>query len=190
LEDFDWQDRRQAGKVASVPANPSYRDKRSRKSAPIDDPLQGLIFRDRCSCIQNASFMPHDMLEDRSGGVSKSLASKCLEAVLQVAMDQGIEYVSGEAVGLLWQETRCTGVKMRDGKEISAENVVLAMGPWTPGFLQKCGVAASIPCKVIGIIAISMKLDENEYRIYKYMPILAVPGIGNVSFGIIIIPKN
>ena len=117
-------------------------------------------------------------------------ASRCLEAVLRVAMDQGIEYISGEAVGLLWQESRCTGIKMRDGKEISAENVVLAMGPWTPGFLQKCGIAASIPCEVAGVTAVSVKLDENEYRIYKDMPILAVPGTGDVSFGIVIVQEN
>jgi sarcosine oxidase / L-pipecolate oxidase len=105
-------------------------------------------------------------------------ASRCLEVVLQVALSQGIEYRTGEAVGLWWQGSRCTGVEMRDGEDVRAENVLLAMGPWTPSFLRKCGIPASIPCEVAGVTAVGVQLDEDEYRRYRDMPILIVTGAG------------
>lgn len=114
--------------------------------------------------------------EDAESGWAE--ASRCLEAVLQMAVKQGIVYRVGEAVGLSWQGSRCTGVKLRDGEEISAGNVVLATGPWTLDFLHQCGITASFPCKVAGVTPLGIKLDEEEYERYKDMPTLAVPGVG------------
>lgn len=116
------------------------------------------------------------ILEDAEPGWVE--ASRCLEAVLQMALSQGIEYRAGEAVGLWWQGFRCTGVEMRDGEDIRAENVLLATGPWTPTFLRRCGITASIPCEVAGVTAVGIQLDEDEYRRYKDMPILLVTGAG------------
>lgn len=108
-------------------------------------------------------------------------ASRCLEAVRQVAVSQGVEYDTGEAVELLWEGEKCTGVKMRDEREIRAENILLATGAWTPSFLSQCGVTANITCEVAGVTTVGIKLDEDQYRTYKDMPILAVPGEGECS---------
>jgi glycine/D-amino acid oxidase-like deaminating enzyme len=117
-------------------------------------------------------------------------ASRCLEAVLRKALDQGVEYFSGEAVSLVWSGSRCTGIKMKDGKEINADNVILATGPWTPSFLKKCGVSASIPCEVAGVTALGVELDKAEYETYKDMPVLAVPGTGDVSVTVTVLRKR
>jgi sarcosine oxidase/L-pipecolate oxidase len=109
-------------------------------------------------------------------------ASRCLEAVRKMALDQGVEYYSGEAVELLWDGKRCTGVKMRDGREIRAENVLMATGAWTPGFLRRCGVVADIQCEIAGVTTVGVELDEEQYGKYRDMPILAVPGEGEYLF--------
>ena len=50
-----------------------------------------------------------------------------------------VELLQRRAVGLINDGSRCTGVQLENGT-ISAETVVLAMGPWTGQASKWCGV--------------------------------------------------
>ncbi|RDW63595.1 hypothetical protein BP6252_11140 [Coleophoma cylindrospora] len=117
--------------------------------------------------------------EDKSPGWVE--ASAALAATIQTAIREGVNYVPGEAAGLLWNVGTCIGVKLGDGTEFRADFVVLAMGCWTKDFLQQSGVTShGVNCEVAGITVLGIQLNEREYEQYKDMPMIAIPEKGEI----------
>jgi glycine/D-amino acid oxidase-like deaminating enzyme len=101
---------------------------------------------------------------------------------VETAIAEGVTYVSGEAIALLWNNSTCIGVRLEDGGEIAAESTVVATGCWTLGFLGRCNVSHGIPSNVAGVTVVGIHLSKEQYEIYKDMPVLAVPGRGREFF--------
>jgi glycine oxidase len=57
---------------------------------------------------------------------------KLARLYMSAAQQKGAQLITGETIGLTWDGTRATGVRLADGTTISAGSVVVAMGSWTP----------------------------------------------------------
>lgn len=119
-------------------------------------------------------------------------ASKALEVTVNLARSPevilkngksvksaGVILKNGKVVNLLWNDSVCVGVVLDDGSEIKASSVLLAMGHETPFFLKQC----ELPCEEgqrVGVSVLGVQLNDRQYERYKAMPILVVPGIGEL----------
>ncbi len=65
------------------------------------------------------------------GQQAQVLAYRFVLALARAAEQRGMEMRHGEVVGLERQGDRVTGVRLRSGEILTAEHVVLAMGPWS-----------------------------------------------------------
>ncbi len=119
-------------------------------------------------------------------------ASKALEAAVNLARSPetilkngkpvkspGVILKNSRVVNLLWNDLSCAGVVLDDGSEIMASSVLLAMGHETPYFLKIC----KLPCEEgqrVGVSVLGVQLNDQQYERYKTMPVLVVPGIGEL----------
>lgn len=51
---------------------------------------------------------------------------------MEAAKTRKARFEIGEVTGLVWDGERATGVRLADGRELSAGSIVVAMGSWTP----------------------------------------------------------
>ncbi len=94
-----------------------------------------------------ASIEPRVTAETYGGVYTEGIADlepyRFMLALSQAAEQNGATIVSGRVTGLLREDSRATGVTLEDS-EISAEHVVLAMGPWAEAAAPWLGYALPI----------------------------------------------
>lgn len=120
-------------------------------------------------------------------------AGDCLRAVTNHILGRGVQYVTAEVATLqISKDGRCTGVKTRDGKTLTATHTILCTGAYTPKLLEysaeKSGIAdlSAGPRILAGGITTGMtKLDDESYKRFAAMPV-GVQGYtaeeGEISF--------
>lgn len=83
------------------------------------------------------------------GGISEPAGQvepyKFTLGLAQAAESLGAEVVRGDLVGFATQGDRVRGVQLASGRELEADAVVLAMGPWTPEASARLGT--QIACR-------------------------------------------
>lgn len=81
----------------------------------------------------------------------------------------GVNYLAGEAASLVYSSDghTVTGVKLRDGRTLNADLVVLASGAWTSELIPEMGEALLPTGQIVGTI----QLTHEERETYKHIPV-------------------
>ena len=114
----------------------------------------------------------------RSGWADAEAGMRWLRS--RVEATRRVTFVRGEALRLLKEGRRVTGVKVADGGEIKAELVILATGAWTGRLVDLRGRA-----QASGQVLAYLTLSEEEQEELGKMPVLL-----NMSTGLFIIPPR
>ena len=91
-----------------------------------------------------------------------------------------VEFKQGEAVSLLREGKKVTGVKLSDGSELHTELIILATGAWTGKLVDLRGRA-----QATGQVLAYLPITEEEQETLGRMPVLL-----NMSTGLFIIPPR
>ena len=83
-------------------------------------------------------------------------------AAMRAGEHYNVELLQRRAVGLINDGSRCTGVQLENGT-ISAETVVLAMGPWTGQASKWCGV--NIPVTPLKGQILRLQADNDPLKL-------------------------
>lgn len=117
------------------------------------------------------------LINQRSGWAA---AGDCLRAVTRQVLDMGAAYVTEEVLDLVFdaQKMRCQGVKLKSGKTLEADHVVLCTGAYTAKLLEMSAASSGIDALrakdriVAGGITTGMThLDDESYERFKLMPV-------------------
>jgi sarcosine oxidase / L-pipecolate oxidase len=113
-------------------------------------------------------------VSERSGWVE---ASRCLSAVIEAAARGGVRCVEAEVAALEFGARRaCTGVRLRDGRSISADRVILATGARTAKLLVDSELSQAELSDGGRLVAAAIctgvvKLDAEEAEKFKSGPV-------------------
>lgn len=116
------------------------------------------------------------VLYNPSVGIAE--AAKALEAVVQAAVDNGVEYVIGEMDKLqLGPNGECTGVLLTSGEVLEADRVLMATGARTAPLLAKSDPNNKLlhtgdRVVATGAISFFAKLDGEKQKKFTTLPVL------------------
>ncbi|CAZ82099.1 unnamed protein product [Tuber melanosporum] len=110
-----------------------------------------------------------------SGWVDAETAMRMLHS--EVESRENVRFLIAEVSGLLYSGRRVLGVKLLDGKEVTAGLTILAAGAWTPGLVPLHGRA--VPS---GQVIAYLTLSREEAIRYASLPVLL-----NLTTGTLII---
>ncbi|KAK4051216.1 hypothetical protein OIV83_003038 [Microbotryomycetes sp. JL201] len=131
--------------------------------------------------VETGSFEGLTAYYNESGGWADSRQS-CVD-VLAECRKLGATFIAGEATNLMFEDRdngkrRVRGVKLRDGREISADMTVLASGAWTSLLLPECAQDLLPTGQVVGTI----QLTKQEADMYKDVPVTLLLDTGFYCF--------
>ncbi|KPI34577.1 L-saccharopine oxidase [Cyphellophora attinorum] len=114
-------------------------------------------------------------------------ASSSVDAMMQEAMNNGVQYMVGEVNGLEAADGRVS-VKTTDGRTHTAKQIVLATGAWTPWLMAGLEASLSIPAEqsidrqlqAAGVCVAAFRLTDAEAKHYSQMPVLIYGSQGEV----------
>lgn len=143
------------------------------KAVPVDEArkLYGGLFEDA-----DYSDVKEVLVNKTSGWAA---AGDCLRAVTRECLDLGVKYVTAEVAALQFDQSgRCTGLKTVKGDTLTASNVILSTGAYTPKLLEMCAqesgktdLRAGSRIVAGGITTGMTKLDESSYERFAAMPV-------------------
>lgn len=118
-----------------------------------------------------------EVLVNRTSGWAA--AGDCLRAVTRKAMEIGVKYVTAEVATLQFDDHgRCFGAKTETGDVLTASNVILCTGAFTPKLLELSAAGSGLtdlragPRIVAGGITTGMaQLDNKSYERFASMPV-------------------
>ncbi|KAI5464726.1 FAD dependent oxidoreductase [Mariannaea sp. PMI_226] len=105
-------------------------------------------------------------------------ADKALGAVVQAAVDLGVSYVVGELEKLEFAEDGgCSGVTLKDGKKLRADQILLATGARTSAILaqsapQRKELHAGDRLLATGAVSFYAKLEGEQQKKFSSIPVL------------------
>lgn len=105
-------------------------------------------------------------------------ADKALGAVVQAAVDHGVNYVKGEMTTLTFgADGKCTGIELRDGRVLHADKTLLAAGARTATLLadsapQNKQLHAGGRLLATGAVSFYAKLHGAQKEKFKPIPVL------------------
>jgi len=111
-------------------------------------------------------------------------AKNAIDAILDHTKSIGVIYHDIEVSGLHYADSEqrvCTGVEFKNGNLLKG-SVLLAMGHSTLHFLQLCGKPVDAGVQIAGVSVMEVKLNEEQYQMYKDNGILLFPGKGALHF--------
>lgn len=117
-------------------------------------------------------------LNRRSGWADAEASMRWLRQ--KIESTERVTFLQGEAAHLLRDGTRVCGAKLKDGRALTADLVILATGAWTGSLVDLRGRATAT-----GQVLAYLKLTDSEQERLRAMPVLL-----NMSTGCIIPPKN
>ncbi|CAN4110280.1 unnamed protein product [Withania somnifera] len=130
--------------VAETSYKSSTSSSSSNRTGPLPSWVDGPAKTPRTIGSTNSTAQVHPQL------FTKTLLSKAME-------DYGVELVIGKAERVEIVEGETRAVVLEDGREIVADAVVLALGPWTNRFSILCSIF-----RIYGIKAHSIVLEPKE----------------------------
>ncbi|KDE02469.1 hypothetical protein MVLG_06978 [Microbotryum lychnidis-dioicae p1A1 Lamole] len=100
--------------------------------------------------------------------------------VVSILRSSGVHFIQGEAQSLLYANDSRTvqGVKLIDGRTLTADLTILASGAWTSRLLPELGHELVPTGQVIGTI----QLDQKEAELYRDAPVSLFLDTGFYSF--------
>ena len=106
-------------------------------------------------------------------------AAKALEATIQAAVENGVEYVSESAVSLLRDGDVCRGVKTETGKEFTADHVILSTGAYTAKFLadsfpDELDLQAGKRIIAAGVCEAAVNLTDEQRARFRDLPVFVL----------------
>ncbi|KAF2830298.1 DAO-domain-containing protein [Ophiobolus disseminans] len=117
-------------------------------------------------------------------------AERATMSFLKVALNNGVQRVTGEVSELLLSKSGVSGVRTKDGKTYTADKIVLAAGAWTSSLLSPIEDALDIPPKdsietqitAVGRLSAYYTLSESETQniIDSKMPIVVIGGLVDI----------
>lgn len=105
-------------------------------------------------------------------------ADKALGAVVQAAVDHGVEYVMGEMSVLTFGETgQCTGVELKDGRVLKADKVLMATGARTAPLLAQSApknknMHVGNRLLATGAVSFHAKVHGAQHEKFRPIPVL------------------
>lgn len=114
----------------------------------------------------------------RSGWADAEDAMRWLRA--KVESTKRVTFLHGEAIELLKSDQRVYGARLKDGRNITAELVILATGAWTGSLVDLRGRATAT-----GQVLAYLRLSSTEQEHLSKMPVLL-----NMSNGLFVIPPK
>jgi sarcosine oxidase/L-pipecolate oxidase len=115
----------------------------------------------------------------RSGWADAAASMRWLYERVQAT--RRVTFVSGTAEAMLHNDTRVTGVRLREGHDLIADLTVLAAGAWSPSLLDLRGQAVAT-----GQVIAYMDLTDDEQHQLQSMPTIL-----NLTSGVFVItPAN
>lgn len=119
-------------------------------------------------------------------------AAQATHSFMQAAERKGVRRITGKVTELLWNKSsgRVEGAKTEDGRELRAEKIILAAGPWTSQILSPTEEQLNLPfddrieCQIqaTGLIAAyySMTTEEVNQLNNFQMPVVVYGGLGEI----------
>ena len=110
-------------------------------------------------------------------------ATEALKETIRLACAAGVIHQIEEIMELCFKDTKCNGVRLKNGKHLHGFSVVLAMGPWTGPFIAR-HQQLKVPSRLFinaGVSTATITLDEDEAPKYSRMPILVRPTKGTIA---------
>ncbi|KAF2114848.1 FAD dependent oxidoreductase [Lophiotrema nucula] len=116
-------------------------------------------------------------------------AGDAVAKMTEEAVARGVRYETGDVEELLLGEDGVKGVKTRDGRVYEADKVVLATGAWTSQLLSpvedQLGIEeesrAEKQVTAAGVCVVHYKLEEEEYKTFKDIPVVIHGDKGDVQ---------
>jgi sarcosine oxidase/L-pipecolate oxidase len=115
-------------------------------------------------------------------------AEKATRSFTKVGLELGVQRVTGEVQELLLdaKKSRIVGVQLRDGRNLTAEKIVLAAGAWTSALLSPIEDALKMPERerierqitAVGRLSAYYTLDEKNTQamIDSKLPVIVIGG--------------
>lgn len=118
-----------------------------------------------------------EVLINKSSGWAA--AGDCLQAVTRATIELGVQYVVAEVEHLKFDtKGHCTGLKTKDGRELTAAHTILSTGAYTSKLLEFSAAesgndALRAGARIVagGITTGMTKLDDRTYPVYADMPV-------------------
>ncbi|KAB5518833.1 putative fructosyl amino acid protein [Coniochaeta sp. 2T2.1] len=108
-------------------------------------------------------------------------AEKSMAWLYQRVVDSGrVDFVSGTVTSLTHTGDTVTGIKLQDGRTLTADLAILAAGAWTASLLDMSGQATAT-----GQVVAYMDITDEEQASLAKMPVLL-----NLTTGLFIIPPS
>ena len=117
-------------------------------------------------------------------------ADKALAAMLQEAVGRGVEYVQGEVEGLVLKSDGggVEGVRLKGGRVVRADRVLLATGAWTSQLMEGTEEELGIEgkerveeqAKAAGVCVAHFRLSGEEMERWREGPVVVYGGNGGL----------
>ena len=115
-------------------------------------------------------------------------AAAATASLMKAALDYGVKYVTGEVSDLVLGNGRVEAIKTTDGKQYSADQIVLATGAWTSSLLSPVEDVLSIPendrierqAQAAGVAVVHYKMSDAEMEQLSDMPVVVYGEHGEV----------
>lgn len=143
-----------------------------------------LINVDRCKSMFNGLYANanyedvEDILWNPLCGWAE--AAKALEATIQAAVDNGVQYQAATISKLsIDQDGRCKGAITEDGKTFEASKVILSAGSGTPKLLADSApnrpeIRAGKRFTAAGVVSAAINLTPQQVQKYKDVPVFVL----------------
>lgn len=115
-------------------------------------------------------------------------ASPATASMMQMAINLGVRYVTGDVTELLLQDGGVKGIRTSDGEEYSADKIVLATGAWTSALVSLVEDDLAIPgndcaerqAQAAGVAVVHYRMSDAEMEDLSEMPVVVYGGHGEV----------
>lgn len=115
-------------------------------------------------------------------------AAAATASLMKAAMRYGVKYVTGEVADLVTTQGKVEGVRTKDGKQYSADQIVLATGAWTSSLMSPIEDRLGIPkdnrierqAQAAGVAVAHYKMSSTEMERLSDMPVVVYGEHGEV----------
>ena len=145
----------------------------------VEERWKGILKGTKLEGFQNAYWNPE------AGWCDAAAATASL---MNAALRYGVNYVTGEIADLIVQNGRVESVRTTDGRQLSADQVVLATGAWTSSLLSPIEDALNVAdedrverqAQAAGVAVSHYKMSEAEMAQLSDMPVVVYGEHGEV----------
>ncbi|KAI9654305.1 MAG: hypothetical protein M1831_005470 [Alyxoria varia] len=116
-------------------------------------------------------------------------AGSATAEMMKVAVERGVQYVTGNVDELLLSDSDVRGLKLADGSEHLGEKVLLASGAWTSALMSSAEDVLKVPtanrferqAKASGVCVAHYRLHSSEVQLLEEMPVIIYGEVADVQ---------